>query len=78
MQRRALALIATTGLVLVLSCSTALAQYQITNLVSNQIGHAQHIDPLDVNAWGSLGAQPHHGGSVIICRAGQPFTIGRE
>jgi len=52
MQRRVLALIATIGLVLVLSCSTALAQYQITNLVSNQIGHAQHIDPLDVNAWG--------------------------
>lgn len=50
MQRRAFALIA--GLVLVLFSSAALAQYQITNLVSNQVGHAQHDDPLDVNAWG--------------------------
>jgi len=52
MQRRVFALIATLGLALVLSSSAALAQYQITNLVSNQIGHAQHIDPLSVNAWG--------------------------
>ncbi len=52
MQRRAFALIAALGLVLVLSSSAALAQYQITNLVSNQFLHAQHDDPLDVNAWG--------------------------
>jgi uncharacterized protein (TIGR03118 family) len=52
MQRRGFVSIATLGLALVLSSSTALAQYQITNLVSNQIGHAQHIDPIDVNAWG--------------------------
>jgi len=31
---------------------TALAQYQLTNLVSNQFGKARHTDPLSVNAWG--------------------------
>jgi len=30
----------------------ALAQYQLTNLVSNQSGGAHHDDPLLVNAWG--------------------------
>jgi uncharacterized protein (TIGR03118 family) len=30
----------------------ALAQYQLTNLVSNQVGQAHHDDPLVVNAWG--------------------------
>lgn len=30
----------------------ALAQYQLTNLVSNQVGDAKHTDPLLVNAWG--------------------------
>jgi uncharacterized protein (TIGR03118 family) len=52
MQHRAFALIFSLGLVLVLTSSTALAQYQITNFVSNQVGHAQHIDPQSVNAWG--------------------------
>jgi uncharacterized protein (TIGR03118 family) len=32
--------------------SVALAQYQLTNLVSNQVGTAKHTDPLVVNAWG--------------------------
>jgi len=32
--------------------SAALAQYQLTNLVSNQVGAARHTDPLLVNAWG--------------------------
>ncbi len=32
--------------------SAALAQYQLTNLVSNQVGMARHTDPLLVNAWG--------------------------
>lgn len=31
---------------------TAAAQYQLTNLVSNQVGKALHTDPLLVNAWG--------------------------
>jgi len=32
--------------------SAALAQYSLTNLDSNQVGAARHIDPLIVNAWG--------------------------
>ena len=32
--------------------SAPLAQYQLTNLVSNQVGDARHTDPLLVNAWG--------------------------
>lgn len=52
MQRRAFALIFMLGLVLVFSSSVALAQYQLTNLVSNQFGQAKHDDPLSVNAWG--------------------------
>jgi uncharacterized protein (TIGR03118 family) len=52
MQHRTSALTFTLGLVLVLTSSAALGQYQITNLVSNQVGHAQHTDPLSVNAWG--------------------------
>jgi uncharacterized protein (TIGR03118 family) len=32
--------------------TSAVAQYQLTNLVSNQVGDARHIDPLMVNSWG--------------------------
>ena len=32
--------------------SAAVAQYQLTNLVSNQVGAARHTDPLLVNGWG--------------------------
>jgi len=56
MQRCAFALIFMLGLVLVLSSSVALAQYQLTNLVSNQFGQAKHDDPLNVNAWGLVRA----------------------
>jgi len=52
MQRSAFALIATLGLAFVFSSSTALAQYQLRNLVSNQVRQAEHLDPLSVNAWG--------------------------
>jgi len=40
------------GLAVLLVSGTALAQYQLTNLASNQIGWAKHIDPLQVNGWG--------------------------
>jgi uncharacterized protein (TIGR03118 family) len=40
------------GLVLAFSSNTALAQFKLTNLVSNQVGHATNDDPLIVNAWG--------------------------
>jgi uncharacterized protein (TIGR03118 family) len=51
MQRRILAPILML-LVVLLCSSAALAQYQMTNLVSNQFGQAKHDDPLSVNAWG--------------------------
>ena len=52
LHNRALTLIACLGLVLMFVSGTALAQYQLTNLVSNQVGAARHTDPLLVNAWG--------------------------
>ena len=52
MQRRSIAYTACLGLALMVFSSVALAQYQLTNLVSNQIGQAGHDDPLLVNAWG--------------------------
>ena len=50
--RRLVALTGCLGVLLMLGASTAVAQYQVTNLVSNQVGQAQHTDPLLVNAWG--------------------------
>ncbi|HZR65011.1 MAG TPA: TIGR03118 family protein [Terriglobales bacterium] len=52
MQRRTLAQMFVLGLVLVFSSSAALAQYQLTNLDSNQLHQARFDDPLMVNAWG--------------------------
>jgi uncharacterized protein (TIGR03118 family) len=52
MTRRKLALAITLGLVLIISGGTAVAQYQLTNLVSNLPGQASQHDPLLVNAWG--------------------------
>ena len=52
MRRSALTLTVATTVALMLLASNAMAQYKLTNLDSNQIGWATHIDPLDVNAWG--------------------------
>jgi uncharacterized protein (TIGR03118 family) len=52
MQRRMTAFTLAMGLALMLVSSLAMAQYQLTNLDSNQLGQAHHIDPLIVNAWG--------------------------
>jgi uncharacterized protein (TIGR03118 family) len=52
MQRRTLTLTAYLSIALVLGSVPALAQYQLTNLVSNQVSAAKHTDPLIVNAWG--------------------------
>ncbi len=52
MQRTTLTLTVCLGIALVLSSVPALAQYQLTNLVSNQVGAAKHTDPLLVNGWG--------------------------
>ena len=52
MQQRTITLTCSIGLVLLFVCNTAVAQYELTNLVSNQEGVAKHDDPLIVNAWG--------------------------
>src|SRR5215469_8779450 len=56
MQRRSIALTLGVSFVLMFVCSTAMAQYQLTKLVSNQVGGATHTDPLIVNAWGMVHA----------------------
>ncbi|HYK51334.1 MAG TPA: TIGR03118 family protein, partial [Terriglobales bacterium] len=56
MQRRTLALSVCLGIAVVLGSVPALAQYQLKNLVSNQVGAATHTDPLIVNAWGLVHA----------------------
>lgn len=40
------------GLAVLFMGSAAVAQYQLTNLVSNQVGDGRHLDPLLVNGWG--------------------------
>lgn len=52
MQHRRIGFTLCYGLALMFVSSAALAQYQLTNLVSNQVGAAKHTDPLLVNAWG--------------------------
>ncbi len=52
MQRRKLAFTLCLALVVMMVSNVALAQYQLKNLVSNQVGGASHVDPLLVNAWG--------------------------
>ncbi len=56
MLRRTLNLTVCLGIALALGSIPALAQYQLTNLVSNQVGAAKHTDPLVVNAWGLVHA----------------------
>jgi uncharacterized protein (TIGR03118 family) len=51
MQRRMMVHTLVLGLALMVS-NAAMAQYQLTNLVSNQVGKAVHVDPQLVNAWG--------------------------
>lgn len=71
MQRRKIAFTIGLGLAVLLVSSAALAQYQLTNLVSNQFGNANHIDPLSVNAWGiAFGA----GGPFWVSDAGSGWS----
>lgn len=49
---RTLALSAFLAVMVALVSSTALAQYQMTNLTSDLTGKAKHVDPLLKNAWG--------------------------
>jgi uncharacterized protein (TIGR03118 family) len=52
MQHRRIAFAVCLGVALTFISSAAVAQYTLTNLVSNQAGAAKHQDPLLVNAWG--------------------------
>jgi uncharacterized protein (TIGR03118 family) len=52
MRYRSTALSLLMGLALMFLSSAAVAQYNIVNLDSNQVGKASHTDPLIVNAWG--------------------------
>jgi uncharacterized protein (TIGR03118 family) len=52
MQRHKIAFTLCLGFALLSLSSAALAQYQLTNLNSNQVGWAKHVDPLQVNGWG--------------------------
>ncbi len=52
MQRRTIPFSFCLGLAVLLAANLAQAQYQLKNLVSNQVGVAKHVDPLIVNAWG--------------------------
>jgi uncharacterized protein (TIGR03118 family) len=54
------------GLVLVLSSSSAFAQYQSSMLVSDLTGKARHMDPLLKNPWG------------LAYSPGQPFWVSDE
>jgi len=56
MLRRMIALTFALGLALMILSGAAMAQYQLTNLDSNQIGQATHADPLLANAWGLVHA----------------------
>jgi uncharacterized protein (TIGR03118 family) len=50
--RQMVALTGLVGALLMLASTMAMAQYQLTNLVSNQVGKARRTDPILVNAWG--------------------------
>ncbi len=54
------------GLLLMFVSSSALAQYKLTNLTSNQSGKAKNVDPLLQNAWG------------LTYAPGGPFWISDE
>jgi uncharacterized protein (TIGR03118 family) len=71
MQRRKIAFTICLGLAVMLVSNVALAQYQLANLVSNQVGTARHTDPLMVNAWG-LAYGP--GGPFWISDAGSGWS----
>jgi uncharacterized protein (TIGR03118 family) len=71
MQRRKIAFTICLSLAVMLVSTAALAQYQRTNLVSNQVGTARHTDPLLVNSWG-LAYGP--GGPFWISDAGSGWS----
>ena len=78
MERRRIAYTVCMGLALMFVSNAALAQYQLTNLDSNQVGTAKHTDPLIVNAWGLVHARAHLGGSATTTPDGRRFTMAPE
>jgi len=66
MQQRKITFTICLGLAVMLVSNAALAQYQRTNLVSNQFATAKHTDPLSVNAWG------------LVYPPGAPFWISDD
>jgi uncharacterized protein (TIGR03118 family) len=52
MQRCKVVFTICAGIAVILVSSAALAQYQLTNLDSNQAKTARYMDPLQVNGWG--------------------------
>jgi uncharacterized protein (TIGR03118 family) len=71
MKSRAFPSLFCVGLLLLTMSTAAMAQYQVNNLVSNQVGRASHIDPLSVNAWG-LTYGP--GGPIWVADAGSGWS----
>jgi uncharacterized protein (TIGR03118 family) len=66
MQRSRIAFTLFLGLGLMLATSAAMAQYQLTNLDSNQLGWARHTDPLLANGWG------------LVRSAGSPWWVSDQ
>ncbi len=71
MQQRMTAFKGVMVLALICVSSAAMAQYQVTNLVSNQVKLASHTDPLLVNGWG-LAYGP--GGPFWVSDAGSGWS----
>ena len=66
MQRHKMALTLCLGLAVLFVSNAALAQYQLKNLVSNQIKAAKFADTLQVNGWG------------LARSAGSPFWVSDQ
>jgi uncharacterized protein (TIGR03118 family) len=56
MQRHRIAFAACLSFAFIFTSNAALAQFQLTNLSSNQVNGAKHDDPLLVNGWGLVHA----------------------
>jgi uncharacterized protein (TIGR03118 family) len=66
MQRRMITLTVGLAVALMFGSSAAMAQYKLTNLVSNQTGQARTTDPLMVNGWG------------LVYGPGSPFWVSDQ
>ena len=66
MQRHKVAFTICLGIAVMFVSSAALAQYQLTNLDSNQAKTARFMDPLQVNGWG------------LARSAGSPFWVSDQ